>query len=111
MTVTIEERIEQIKPLAKQGLPPREIADQIGLSWTHVYRIMRVGRDHGVLPDTRKHDVMRSITIGRLGRELKGQPPGFTRWLADAIPEDATLAEFAVACLVDLYFEDMDRDD
>jgi len=110
MKMTIEDRIEQIKPLAKQGLPPREIADRIGLSWTHVYRIMRIGRSKGILPDTRTHNIARSIRIGTLGKEIEDKSPGFTRWLADAIPEGSTLAEFAVACMVDLYFEDMDND-
>ncbi len=109
MRLTIEERLEQIKPLAKQGMPPREIANKIGLSFTQTYRIMRKGRADGVIPDTRAHDALKNIYIGTLGRAVKDQTPGFTRWLADEIPKGSTLAEFAVACLADQYHEEMEN--
>lgn len=111
MRQTVEQRIEQIKPFTDRGVAPRDIARETGLSFSQVYRILRVGRAKGLLLDTRKHDPLRYMTIGTLSKEVKSQPPDFTRWLAKEMPTGVTLAEFAIACLLDLYFEEKEKSD
>ena len=110
MKPTFEDRMRQIKPLAEKQMPCTEIAAKLGLSVAYVHRLTRQGREQGILKDLRKHDALRYMTVGALGKELRGQEPGFTRWLTKNVPEGSTIAAFAVACLLDAYYDDLDLD-
>lgn len=110
MKPTFLERIEQIKPLAEKQMACKEIAAELGLTVGYTQRLVKDARDQGLLRDLRRHDALKYMTVGALGKELKDQEPGFTRWLARNVPEGTTVAEFAVACLLDAYYDDLDLD-
>jgi DNA-directed RNA polymerase specialized sigma subunit len=103
-----KERIDQILPLLQKSYTAKQIASEIGVSKEHVHKLLKRGREDELLPDNRQHNPMRYMSIGALGREIKNQDPSFTRWLQRTMPEGTTIASFAVACMLDTYYEDLD---
>ena len=103
-----KERIDQILPLIQKSYTAKQIAGEIGVSKEHVHKLLKTGREDGLLPDNRRHNSMRYMSIGALGREIKNQDPSFIKWLQRTMPEGITVASFAVACMLDTYYEDLD---
>lgn len=108
MKPTYKDRINQIRPLIKKHYTPKQIAAELGVSVGHTHKLIRTGRQEGLLPDNRTHNPLRYMSVGALGREIKNQGPSFTRWLQRTMPEGTTIASFAVACMLDTYYEELD---
>ena len=49
------------------------------------------------------------LPAGRLGDEVKMLDEDIQKWIYKSIPEGATIANFAVACLVDQYHEEKEN--
>jgi len=103
-----KERIDQILPLIQKSYTAKQIAGEIGVSTEHVHKLLKTGREDGLLPDNRPLNPMRRMSIGALGRELKSQDPSFIKWLYKNMPEGTTVASFAVACMLDAYYDDLE---
>ena len=103
-----KERMDQILPLVQKSYTAQQIAGEIGVSTEHVHKLLKTGREDGLLPDNRPLNPMRRMSIGALGRELKSQDPSFIKWLYKNMPEGTTVASFAVACMLDAYYDDLE---
>lgn len=103
---TVQERLEQFKPLLAAGMSGRAIAQKTGLSPSQVSRILREGRESGWLERKEIAYVFHSTRFGAIGTPLTSQPIEIQEWVRDQIPEGGTVAEFAVSCMVDAYCEE-----
>ena len=108
MKPTYKDRINQIRPLLEKHYTSKQGAAEIGVSIAYATKLIRTGRQEGLLPDNRKHNPLRYMSVGALGQEIKNQGPSFTRWLQRTMPEGTTIASFAVACMLDTYYEELD---
>lgn len=111
MSTTMEERIEQIKPLAEKGLSVKEIAKEINLSEGYTSLVLRTARKQGKIPEAPKTNPLRYVKFGTLSKKVKSQSEDFTLWLAKEIPAGLTVAEFAIACMLDAYQEEMEEEE
>lgn len=108
MKPTYNDRINEIRPLLEKNYTPKQIAGWLGISIGHTHKLIRTGRETGLLPDNRNHNPLRYMSVGALGQEIKNQDPSFTRWLQRNMPEGTTIASFAVACMLDTYYEELE---
>jgi len=102
---TLEERAAQLRPYLEQGYTTREAAGVIGLSISQANKIVATARTQGLLA-RRKSDILRGVYTGSIRGLVRQQPEELQRWIRDQIPEGGTVAEFAVSCVVDAYYED-----
>lgn len=102
---TLEERAAQLRPYLEQGYTTREAAGVIGLSISQANKIVATARTQGLLA-RRKSDILRGVYTGSIRGLVRQQPEELQRWVRDQIPEGGTVAEFAVSCVVDAYYED-----
>lgn len=103
---SVRERLEQFKPFLEAGMLGGEIAKEVGLSPSAVSKVLCKAREKGLLGHKELIHVFHTTYIGRIGVPLKSQPLEVQKWIRDQIPEGGTVAEFAVACMVDAYYED-----
>jgi len=107
-SLSFEDRMKQIKPLVDQGMTCAEIGLKIGLLNSQTKRLVRRGRKEGHLPDKKIAMGMRNRRpVGLLSASLKGQDQGFIHWLEREVPEGMTVSDFAVACMIDQYHEEL----
>lgn len=102
---TVEERAEQLRPYLEQGYTTREAAGVIGLSYSRANRVVAAARARGILP-RRQIDIFNDIRVGPLGYLVRAQSEDFQYWLRGQIPDGGNISEFAVSCLLDVYFEE-----
>jgi len=103
-----KERIDQILPLIQKSYTAKQIAGEIGVSKERVHKLLKRGREDGLLPDNRQHNPLQYMSVGALGREITNQDPSFIKWLYRNMPEGTTVASFAVACMLDAYYDDLE---
>jgi transposase-like protein len=103
---TVHERVEQIRPYLASGMPAAAIARRLGLSESRVSRVINEARENGWLPRQTEASVFEGTRIGAVWTPLASQPVEVQEWVRDQIPEGGTVAEFAVSCMVDAYYEE-----
>lgn len=101
-----QERVKQFKPLLAAGMSGVEIAKEVGLSRSQVSKILCEARENGWLDPKEIAYVFHSTRLGGIGAPLRNQPTEVQRWICEQIPEGGTVAEFAVSCMVDAYYEE-----
>lgn len=92
-----------------------QISEETGLSPTAIARLVRKGRELGVIPprqpaSTRSkiktilkaHDVQ----LGSIQNMIEALPEEIRFWLLNSMPEDVTLAEFTASIIVDAYHDE-----
>jgi hypothetical protein len=105
----IDVRAKQVVPLLNAGLMQKQIAARLGVSEAQVVKYVRHARKLGMLPPKKKQrrsSALGRVPVGRLGDELYKLDDSIQNWIADNLPEGSTLADFAVACIVDSYHEE-----
>lgn len=106
----LEKRIQSIKALWDNGLDARQIMWELGLSKNQTYRAIREARARGLIePKPRPQHPLRGVPTGALGPLLDRQEEDFKSWVCESVPEGSTIAEFAVACLLDIYDEEKEN--
>lgn len=103
------ERVEQMRPHVERGLDAHQIAEQIGLGYGRVTKILAGARAAGDLPGGRPRvrKYLQDAARGNIGPAIEDQPDEVKRWVEENMPEGSTIAEFAVACMVDQYFDEV----
>lgn len=106
--ITRAEKIAKVRDLLAAGLRPLEVAREMCISQSHMYRLLAEGRERGEIPPSQNNPLVR-IKSGAIGPLVNHQDIGFRKWLAKNIPEGTTIASFAVACLLDTYYDETDQ--
>lgn len=103
------ERVEQIRPYAERGLKAGDIAEAIGISCTRVTKILAEARAAGEMPGGRPRvrKYLQHIPLGNIGPAIPDLPNEVKKWIEENMPEGSTVAEFAVACMVDQYHDEV----
>jgi transposase len=109
---SIDVRAKQVVPLLKEGLLQKEIAERLGVSEAQVVKYVRHARKLGMLPPKQKQrppSVLGRVQVGHLGAELYKLDADIQQWIAANLPDGATLTDFAVACIVDAYYQEQNE--
>lgn len=103
------ERVEQIRPYVEQGMEAREISEHVEIGYNRLTKILADARASGDLPGGRPRvrKYLQDATLGRIGQAIADQPDEVKQWVEENLPEGCTVAEFAVACMVDQYFDEV----
>ena len=102
-------RQQQVLDAYNSGMTVKQAAERIGLSPSRVSVIRRQIRDKGYNVRMRKGVCLfrkAGVGIGVMSDPLRELDPEIKRWVIDSMPEGSTLAEFAIACVRDAYFEE-----
>lgn len=107
------ERVAQVAPLLEKGMSQGAVSRKIGLSKSWTNRLIRMARMAGDLPPApiSKARILSAydIRVGSLGPLFEEQTPEFKHWMAKQASGSVTLADVAMAALVDAYHEEQDQ--
>ena len=98
----------------RAGKTPAEAAAALGLTrdqryrWTHLMGLPKRGVAISAIARAR---VDRGIKIGSVDMTLRQHDYAFGKWLTDATPNGATIAETLVAIAVDAYHHETGKQD
>ena len=95
--------------LALEGLSPRRIADQLGITQKAVNAKMYVMRRQGTMPSSRTSDDKYEARYGTVRAILDGMDRDAQQWVLAQTPTDGTVGDVIRSILVDAYFEDIDE--
>jgi DNA-binding CsgD family transcriptional regulator len=105
----IDDRARQVVPLVKEGIMQKVIATRLGVSDAQIVKYVRHARKLGLLPDKKKQatrSIIGHVPVGRLWDEANKLDDNIQRWIVANVPEGASLADFAIACIVDQYHDE-----
>jgi transposase len=109
LRLPLDERARQVAPLVRSGMRQKEIAAQQGVSEAQIVKCVRRARDLGLLPHKKRQEatsILSQVPLGRLWDKANQLDDKIQRWIVSNTPEGVTLADFAVACIVDSYHEE-----
>jgi hypothetical protein len=106
---TVEEGAHLVTKLIKKRVDRDECCRQLNVGRFQFYNYVRKAREMGLLPDAepRIDTAISDIPRGNLRREVSYLDKKIQKWLLDSVPEGSSLAEFAIACVVDQYFDEV----
>jgi transposase len=107
---TVDEGARLVAPMFKRGLKISECAELLGVRKSSVSRYKERAREMGLLEVVRPGVTadLRAIKSGNIWNAVEALDYDVKKWILDNIPKGATLVEFAFACLVDQYFDEVD---
>ena len=102
--------------LLAKGHSYLEITEQTGIGPSAISRLVRRGRDLGIIapkqPAGARSKVnneikSRGITRGSIQHMLELLPKETQNWVLDNVPSGATIAEFTASIIIDAYHEEV----
>ena len=107
-----EDRLIEILPMINVGVSRAEVGKRVGLSQGYLSRILSRAKDEGhfVKPPRKK---LRSygFRFGNLGLAIDSQGDEFKDWLAQETAAGATISELAVSAMVDVFYEETEKEE
>lgn len=107
----LTDRQEEVLDLTRRGLNPEQIANKIGICRNGVYNLQARLRQLEVL---QREEIPRAIeskdAIGDIVPRYREQSREFRKWVRDSLPEGCTVADFAVACMIDQFHDEQEAE-
>lgn len=102
-------RQQQVLDAHNAGLSVQQAAKRIGITASRVSHIRGYLRDMGYDLSRRKQVCafrQAGVRLGKMSEPMRKLEPEVKAWVIANIPEGASLADFAMACVADAYFDE-----